>query len=123
MLQISRAQDIDVLAVTQKTADKYKLKTIADLQPVASQLVLGGPAEWKTRHEGLSGLRDVYGLNFKSFKVLDVGGPLTLSAMKITSPKSPICFQPRQQSKRSPCRTGRHKTSVRGTKHCANRRQ
>ncbi|EMC8872698.1 glycine/betaine ABC transporter substrate-binding protein, partial [Escherichia coli] len=30
----------------------------------------------------LSGLRDVYGLNFKSFKVLDVGGPLTLSAMK-----------------------------------------
>lgn len=68
--------------MTQKTADKYKLKTIADLQPVASQLVLGGPAEWKTRHEGLSGLRDVYGLNFKSFKVLDVGGPLTLSAMK-----------------------------------------
>ena len=82
MLQISQAQDIDVLAVTQKTADKYKLKTIADLQPVASQLVLGGPAEWKTRHEGLSGLRDVYGLNFKNFKVLDVGGPLTLSAMK-----------------------------------------
>ena len=82
MLEISQAQDIDVLAVTQKTADKYKLKTIADLQPVASQLVLGGPAEWKTRHEGLSGLREVYGLNFKSFKVLDVGGPLTLSAMK-----------------------------------------
>ena len=82
MLQISQAQDIDVLAVTQKTADKYKLKTIADLQPVASQLVLGGPAEWKTRHEGLSSLRDVYGLNFKNFKVLDVGGPLTLSAMK-----------------------------------------
>ncbi|HCI8411556.1 TPA: ABC transporter substrate-binding protein [Klebsiella pneumoniae] len=82
MLQISQAQDIDVLAVTQKTADKYKLKTIADLQPVASQLVLGGPAEWKTRHEGLSGLHDVYGLNFKNFKVLDVGGPLTLSAMK-----------------------------------------
>ena len=82
MLQISQAQDIDVLAVTQKTADKYKLKTIADLQPVASQLVLGGPAEWKTRHEGLSGLRDVYGLNFESFEVLDVGGPLTLSAMK-----------------------------------------
>ena len=86
MLQISQAQDIDVLAVTQKTADKYKLKTIADLQPVASQLVLGGPAEWKTRHEGLSGLRDVYGLNFKSFKVLDVGGPLTLSDLLSNSP-------------------------------------
>jgi osmoprotectant transport system substrate-binding protein len=82
MLNFSQAQDIDVLAVTQKTAEKYRLKTIADLQPVAGQLVLGGPAEWKTRHEGLSGLREVYGLNFKSFKVLDVGGPLTLSAMK-----------------------------------------
>ncbi len=82
MLDISPAEDIDVLAVTQKTAAKYKLKTIEDLKPIAGQLVLGGPAEWKTRHEGISGLREVYGLNFKRFKVLDVGGPLTLSAMK-----------------------------------------
>ena len=52
MLQISRAQDIDVLAVTQKTADKYKLKTIADLQPVASQLVLGGRRNGKPAMRG-----------------------------------------------------------------------
>ncbi|AHJ77236.1 ABC transporter substrate-binding protein [Kosakonia sacchari] len=82
MLNTSTAQNSDVLAVTKKTADKYKLKTIDDLKPVAGQLVLGGPAEWKTRHEGVPGLREVYGLNFKTFKVLDVAGPLTLTALK-----------------------------------------
>ncbi|AMO47139.1 ABC transporter substrate-binding protein [Kosakonia oryzendophytica] len=82
MLNTSAAQNSDVLAVTKKTADKYKLKTIDDLKPIASELVLGGPAEWKTRHEGVPGLREVYGLNFKSFKVLDVAGPLTLTALK-----------------------------------------
>ncbi|OLP42429.1 ABC transporter substrate-binding protein [Rhizobium oryziradicis] len=81
MLTPSPAQDSDGVAVTRATADKYKLKTIGDLAPVASQLVLGGPPEWKTRKEGIVGLKDVYGLEFKSFKALDVGGPLTLSAL------------------------------------------
>ena len=82
MLNISPAEDRDVLAVTRKTAEKYQLKSITDLQPIAGQLVLGGPAEWKTRHEGIAGLKEVYNLNFKTFRVLDVGGPLTLSALK-----------------------------------------
>lgn len=82
MLTPSAAQDSDVVAVTQATADKYKLKTIADLAPHAAQLVLGGPPEWKTRQQGVVGLRSVYGLKFKSFKTLDVAGPLTLSALK-----------------------------------------
>lgn len=81
MLTPSAAQDSDSVAVTHATADKYKLKTIADLAPVASQLVLGGPPEWKTRKEGIIGLKELYGLEFQSFKSLDVGGPLTLSAL------------------------------------------
>lgn len=81
MLTPSQAQDSDGVAVTRATAEKYKLKTIADLAPVASQLVLGGPPEWKTRKEGIIGLKELYGLEFKSFKSLDVGGPLTLSAL------------------------------------------
>ena len=81
MLTPSRAQDSDILAVTQATADKYKLKTIADLAPVAGQLVLGGPLEWKTRKEGVVGLKEIYGLEFSAFKTLDVAGPLTLSAL------------------------------------------
>ncbi|SMG12486.1 ABC transporter substrate-binding protein [Cedecea sp. NFIX57] len=82
MLNTSVAQNSDVIAVTKKTADKYNLKTIDDLRPHAAELILGGPAEWKTRHEGVPGLKEVYGLNFKSFKVLDVAGPLTLTALK-----------------------------------------
>jgi osmoprotectant transport system substrate-binding protein len=81
MLTPSIAQDSDGVAVTRATAEKYKLKTIADLAPVAPELVLGGPPEWKTRKDGVIGLKEVYGLDFKSFKSLDVGGPLTLSAL------------------------------------------
>jgi osmoprotectant transport system substrate-binding protein len=81
MLTPSQAADSDALTVTKETADKYKLTTIEDLVPVAGELVLGGPPEWKTRHEGVAGLKEVYGLNFKDFKTLDVAGPLTLTAL------------------------------------------
>jgi osmoprotectant transport system substrate-binding protein len=81
MLTPSPAEDKDVVAVTQATADKYKLKTISDLEPVAGELVLGGPPEWKTRTQGVVGLRDVYGLNFKDFVSLDAGGTLTMTAL------------------------------------------
>ena len=81
MLTPSPAEDKDVVAVTQATADKYQLKTISDLKPVAGELVLGGPPEWKTRTQGVAGLRDVYGLNFKDFISLDAGGTLTMTAL------------------------------------------
>jgi osmoprotectant transport system substrate-binding protein len=81
MLTPSAAQDKDVVAVTKATADKYKLKTISDLKPFAGELVLGGPPEWKTRTQGVVGLRDVYGLNFKDFVSLDAGGTLTMTAL------------------------------------------
>jgi osmoprotectant transport system substrate-binding protein len=81
MLTPSPAEDKDVVAVTQATADKYKLKTISDLAPYAGEMVLGGPPEWKTRVQGVVGLRDVYGLNFKDFVTLDAGGTLTMTAL------------------------------------------
>ncbi|KQT84057.1 ABC transporter substrate-binding protein [Aurantimonas sp. Leaf443] len=81
MLTPSPAQDSDAVVVTRATAQKHNLKTIADLAPVAGEFVLGGPPEWKTRKEGIVGLKDLYGLEFKSFRALDVGGPLTLTAL------------------------------------------
>lgn len=81
MLTASPAEDKDVVAVTTATADKYKLKKVSDLAPVAGELVLGGPPEWKTRTQGVVGLRDVYGLNFKDFVSLDAGGTLTMTAL------------------------------------------
>jgi osmoprotectant transport system substrate-binding protein len=81
MLEISEAQDKDVLAVTQKTADKYELTTISDLEPYMAELSLGGPPEWKTRVNGVIGLEETYGLTFKEFVSLDAGGPLTMTAL------------------------------------------
>ena len=81
MLTASEAEDKDVLAVKKETADQHNLKSISDLQPVAKELVLGGPPEWKTRLNGVAGLKSVYGLEFKEFSALDAGGPLTLNAL------------------------------------------
>jgi osmoprotectant transport system substrate-binding protein len=81
VLNSASAQDSDSITVTQATASKYHLKSIADLKPYASQMVLGGPPEFKTRTDGIAGLKATYGLTFKAFDPLDTSGPLTLSAL------------------------------------------
>ena len=81
VLNPAPAQDSDSVTVTQATAAKYHLKSIADLKPYDSQLVIGGPPEFKTRVDGLVGLKSTYGLTFKSFDPLDESGPLTLAAL------------------------------------------
>jgi osmoprotectant transport system substrate-binding protein len=81
-LEQSPAEDKDGLAVTKQTADKYSLAKISDLKGKASQLVIGGPPELETRPAGIPGLKKVYGIeDFKEFKALDAGGPLTTSAL------------------------------------------
>jgi osmoprotectant transport system substrate-binding protein len=82
VLDKSAAEDKDAVVVTKATADKYKLKAISDLQPVAKDLTLGGPPEWKTRPTGVPGLKKVYNLDFKTFRPLDAGGPLSVNALK-----------------------------------------
>lgn len=82
VLNQSQAQDKDSITVSQETADKYKLKTIADLKANAGDLVFGGPAEFKTRSDGVPGLKAKYGVSFGTFKTLDAGGPLTVAALK-----------------------------------------
>ena len=82
VLDQSQAEDKDAIVVTKETADKYKLTSIADLAPVAKDLVLGGPPEFATRVDGVKGLASKYGVTFKQFKSLDAGGPLTVAALK-----------------------------------------
>jgi osmoprotectant transport system substrate-binding protein len=78
----SAAEDKDTLTVTKETADKYSLSTIEDLQPVAGKLVVGAGPEWRERYQGLVGLKELYKVEFKEFKPLDSGGPLTVAALK-----------------------------------------
>jgi osmoprotectant transport system substrate-binding protein len=82
ILNPSSAQDKDSVTVTQALAAKDHLKSIADLKPFAKNLAIGGPPEFKTRTDGLVGLKKNYGLTFKTFVPLDESGPLTLAALK-----------------------------------------
>lgn len=84
LLDPSPAEDKDSVGVNAETARKYGLgesSTLADLKDIASELVIGGSPEFQTRRQGLEGLKSVYGLEFKSFKALDAGGPLTQAAL------------------------------------------
>ena len=81
MLNPAPAEDSDGITVTQATATEDKLKSIADLAPYAKDLVIGGPSEFKTRTDGIIGLKNIYGLTFKSFDPLDESGPITLAAL------------------------------------------
>jgi osmoprotectant transport system substrate-binding protein len=82
VLNYAQAQDNDTIVVTQDTAKKYNLRTLADLCPVAGQLTLGAPKQFETRPDGVPALKSIYGITFKAFKPLDVGGPVTVSSLK-----------------------------------------
>ena len=82
VLDFAQAVDTNGFVVTKATAGKFNnLSKMSDLQPVASQLVLGGPPECPQRPFCLPGLMRVYNLQFKDFKPLDAGGPLTVAAL------------------------------------------
>ena len=49
---------------------------------VASGMIMGGPPEFKTRTDGIPGLKEVYGVEFGKYTVTDVGGPVTVNALK-----------------------------------------
>ena len=82
VLDFAPAVDQNGFVVTKATADKYKLTKLSDLAAVAGQLVLGGPPECPTRPYCQAGLKSTYNINFKDFKALDTGGPLTVAALK-----------------------------------------
>ncbi|MDN3356924.1 ABC transporter substrate-binding protein [Actinomadura sp. DC4] len=78
VLDSSQAEDKDSVTVNPQTAQKYNLKTIADLKSAAGQVTIGGPSEFKTREQGLVGLEKTYGLKFKKFQSFDANAQTTL---------------------------------------------
>lgn len=67
VLAKSAAEDNDAMVVTKETADTYSLTSITDLAPVAGKLVLTAPPEFKTRPQGIAGLKGTYAVEFPSF--------------------------------------------------------
>jgi osmoprotectant transport system substrate-binding protein len=81
-LDPSPAVDQNAFAVTKAEADQNHLTKLSDVSSVASKWTLGGPPECPQRPFCKPGLEQTYGLHFKAFKALDVGGPLTFAALK-----------------------------------------
>lgn len=82
VLDYARAQDQNGFVVSEATATQYNLIRLSDLKPFAPELDFGGPPECAERPTCLLGLESVYGLHFREFEPLDVGGPDTVAALE-----------------------------------------
>ncbi|RFZ16500.1 putative osmoprotectant uptake system substrate-binding protein OsmF precursor [Mycobacterium marinum] len=84
VLTPSPASDTDTVTVTSATADKWNLKTIADLAPHSANLRFAAPSAFQNRPSGLRGLREKYGLDIspQNFVTInDGGGAVTVRAL------------------------------------------
>jgi osmoprotectant transport system substrate-binding protein len=81
VLEPSQANDTNALVVTKETAEEFDLTTIADLQPVAGQLVFGGPPECPERPLCQIGLTEKHQLEFESFEPIGACDAPTATAL------------------------------------------
>lgn len=84
VLTPSPAADTDTVTVTEATAQKWNLKSIADLAPYSAEVRFGAPSEFLNRAQGLAGLKTRYGLDVKPdnfVAISDGGGPATVKAL------------------------------------------
>jgi osmoprotectant transport system substrate-binding protein len=84
ILYPSPAEDKDTLAVAEATAQKWNLKSVADLAKHSPEVKVGAPSEFQTRVTGLVGLKDKYGLDIAPANfvaISDGGGPATVQAL------------------------------------------
>lgn len=66
--------DTQALATTKEVSEKHGIKTYSELSGKATELRLGGPAEFAERADGIKGLQQAYGgFQFKEFKQLGTG--------------------------------------------------
>ena len=68
VLEKSAAEDKNSLVVTKDTAGEWSLKAIPDLASHSAELSIGAPPEFKTRQQGLVGLKSVYNVVPNEFR-------------------------------------------------------
>ena len=61
------------MVVTQETAAKYKLETLTDLAKVSKEMKLGAGPEFRDRKDGMPGLKQVYGIEWKEDLQMAIG--------------------------------------------------
>ena len=73
-LEPSPFNNTQALAMTKEKAEEYNIRTYSDLSEKAPELILGGPAEFFEREDGIKGLQKAYrGFEFKEIKQLGTG--------------------------------------------------
>lgn len=85
----------NAVGTLKKTAEKYGLENVSDLEGVSEKLSLYGSPECRQRIDCLAGLEKLYGLNFKSFHPVDISlrytvlekGQADLSILFTTDPQ------------------------------------
>ena len=85
----------NAVGTLKKTAEKYGLENVSDLEGVSEKLTLYGSPECRQRIDCLAGLEKYYGLKFKSFHPVDIGlrytvlekGQADLSILFTTDPQ------------------------------------
>ncbi len=78
------ASDSDTVTVTEATAKKWNLVSIADLAAQSAEVKFGAPSEFIKRAQGLPGLKAKYGLDIAPdnfVAISDGGGPATVRAL------------------------------------------
>lgn len=81
-LEPSPAANEGAFAVTAATAERLRIAKLSDITPaMAAGFTLGAGAECPARPSCQPGLERVYGLKFRTVRVLDSGGPRTLDAL------------------------------------------
>jgi osmoprotectant transport system substrate-binding protein len=73
MLAMTPFSDSNALAVTPAFARRNRLRSIPDLGRLPGGADIGAPPEFRTRFEGLVGLRQLYGLKGLRVKALKIG--------------------------------------------------
>ncbi|MDP5228704.1 MULTISPECIES: ABC transporter substrate-binding protein [Arthrobacter] len=77
-LDYAKAADQDTYTVTKAFADKYGLKTIADLAKVPTKVTIGGAPEFQKRPYGPDAAKKDYGVDL----AFSATGPTTLEALR-----------------------------------------
>jgi osmoprotectant transport system substrate-binding protein len=73
LLAMTPFSDQNALAVLPSYAKRHSLRAIGDLAGVPGNVVIAAPPEFRTRFEGLVGLRSLYGLTRVQLKQLKIG--------------------------------------------------
>ena len=69
----TRINNTYVLVMLPETAQKHGLRTLSDLAKVSKQLTLGAGPEFRSRKDGIPGLKAKYGMEWKEDRQLAIG--------------------------------------------------